>query len=141
MAVERTLIILKPDCMKKGLVGEVLKRFEKAELKIIGLRVSRLTPAMCDIHYEHLKDKPFFGRIVEFMTSMPLVFGVLEGEDAVGKVREICGPTDSKKAPKGTIRGDYGTDIQTNIIHASDSVETSEKEVTRFFKDDELHSY
>ncbi len=82
MAVERTLIILKPDCMKKGLVGEVLKRFEKAELKIIGLRVSRLTPAMCDIHYEHLKDKPFFGRIVEFMTSMPLVFGVLEGEDA-----------------------------------------------------------
>ncbi|RLG19799.1 nucleoside-diphosphate kinase [Candidatus Micrarchaeota archaeon] len=127
--------------MTKGLVGTVLSRFEKAGLRIIALRVGRLTPAMCDVHYAHLKDKPFFGRIVEFMTSTPVIFGVLEGEGAVERVRELCGPTDSKKAEKGTIRGDYGTDIQANIVHASDSVETAEKEVRRFFKPEELVEY
>jgi len=141
MAVERTLIILKPDCMRKGLVGEVLKRLEGAKLKIAALKVIRLTPEICDVHYAHLKDKPYFKGIVEFMTSTPVIVGVVEGEGAVGKVRELCGPTDSKKAAKGTIRGDYGEDIQANILHASDSVETAEAEVARFFKPEEVQNY
>lgn len=100
-----------------------------------------LTPAICDEHYAHLKDKPFFPKLVKFMTSGPIVAGVLEGVDCVNVVRAMCGATNSRNAAPGTIRGDFGLSTQYNIIHASDSLETAEKEIARFFKKDELHSY
>ena len=139
MAIERTLIILKPDCMKKKLAGEVLKRFEQAEgLRIAGLKMKKLNKKILEVHYAHHKDKPFFKGLCKFMKSTPVVFAIIEGENAVGRVRELCGPTDSKQAPKGTIRGDFGEDVQMNIIHASDSVETANVEIPRFFKKSEL---
>ncbi|VVC03526.1 Nucleoside diphosphate kinase [Candidatus Burarchaeum australiense] len=141
MAVERTLIILKPDCVKKGLVGEVLKRFELATLKLAGLKMKKLNKKILEEHYAHHKDKPFFKGLAKFMKSSPVVFVVVEGENAVAAVRDMAGPTDSKQAPKGTIRGDYGEDIQVNVIHASDSLETANAEIARFFKKSELFDY
>ena len=138
---ERTLIIIKPDAMEKKLAGEVLSRFEKRGLKIAAARLLCFDKNQCDEHYSHLKDKPFYPSLVSFMTSSPVLCAVLEGENVVQVVREMCGPTDSKKAPMGTIRGDYGTDVQSNIIHASDSKETAETEIRRFFKPDELFQY
>jgi len=138
---ERTLIIIKPDAMEKKLAGEVLSRFEKRGLKIVAARLLLFDKNLCDEHYSHLKGKPFFPSLVSFMTSSPVLCAVLEGENAVQVVREMCGPTDSQKASKGTIRGDYGTDVQANTIHASDSKETAETEVGRFFKPDELFQY
>ena len=139
--VERTLIILKPDCVERGLMGQVLFRFEQRGLKVAAARLLRFSPKLCDEHYAHLKDKPFFPALVSFMTSKPVLCAVLEGTDAVQTVRDMCGPTDSKKASKGTIRGDFGTDVQSNIIHASDSKETATVEIARFFKTEELFSY
>ncbi len=139
MAVERTLIIVKPDGVKKGFVGEVLKRFEQAGLKIAGLKMRKLNKKILEEHYAHHKDKPFFKALCKFMKSSPVVFAVLEGENAVAKVRELCGPTDSKQAPKGTLRGDLGEDVQMNVIHASDSLETANIEIPRFFKKSEVY--
>ena len=141
MAVERTLIILKPDCVRKGLVGEVLGRFEKAGLKIAGLKMRKLRKRILEEHYAHHRDKPFFKALCKFMKSAPVVFAVVEGENAVERAREMCGPTDSKQAPKGTIRGDYGEDVQVNVIHASDSLETANIEIPRFFRKSELFGY
>ncbi|MDO8340042.1 MAG: nucleoside-diphosphate kinase [Candidatus Burarchaeum sp.] len=139
MAIERTLIILKPDCVKKKLAGEVLKRFEQTEgLRIAGLKMKKLNKKILEEHYAHHKDKPFFKALCKFMKSSPVVFSVIEGENAVARVRDMCGPTDSKQAPKGTIRGDLGEDVQMNVIHASDSVETANVEIPRFFKKSEL---
>lgn len=141
MAVERTLIILKPDAVSKGICGEVLSRFEKAKLKIAGVKMRKLNKKLLELHYAHLKDKPFFKGLAKFMKRTPVIFAVLEGENAVAVVRDMCGPTDSKQAAKGTIRGDLGEDIQTNVIHASDSVETAQAEVARFFKKSEVFDY
>jgi len=139
--VQRTLIILKPDCMKNGLCGTVLQRLENAGLTIVAAKMVKLTPEILDEHYSHLKQKPFFPSLVEFMMSSPVIMAILEGENAVEKVRKLCGITDSTKAGKGTIRGDFGKSVQSNIIHASDSGETAEKEIDRFFKADEIFSY
>ena len=136
--MEQTLIILKPDCVKRGLMGKVISRFEDAGLAVAGMKMVLLEEAVLDEHYAHLNDKPFFADLKKFMRSTPVVPMVLRGENAVERVRQMCGPTDSKKAPKGTIRGDYGTDVQQNIVHASDSRETAEKEVARFFRPQEI---
>ncbi len=133
--------MLKPDAIKKGIAGEVISRLERAGLKIIGMKMIQLTEKMCREHYAHHVGKPFFQSLVKFMCSSPVICMVLEGENAVEKVRELAGPTDSKKAPKGTIRGDFGTDVQANIIHTSDSKETADVEVKRFFKSDEIFRY
>ena len=136
--MERTLILCKPDCMEKNLAGEVLARFERSGLELVAAKTMRLTPALLAEHYSHLKDRPFFPDIVAFMSSRPVLALILKGENAVSQVRELLGPTDSKKAPQGSIRGDLGTDNMRNIAHASDSVENAEIEVRRFFRLDEV---
>lgn len=136
--MERTLILCKPDCMEKNLAGEVLARFQKAGLQLTAAKMLRLTPALLDEHYCHLKDKPFFPEIVSFMSSRPVLALILQGDQAVTRVRDLLGPTDSRKAAPGTIRGDLGTSNMLNIAHASDSVENAELEVKRFFRPEEI---
>lgn len=139
--MEKTLIILKPDCVQRGLCGAVLQRFERRGLSIAGMKMVRLTHALLDEHYLHLKGKPFFPALVEFMSSSPVVVAAIEGKDAVEIVRKMCGATNARNAENGTIRGDFALSTQYNIIHASDSKESAEKEIRRFFTQEELHSY
>jgi nucleoside-diphosphate kinase len=139
--MERTLIILKPDCIQRGLCGSVLSRFEFRGFSIAGIKMVKLSPVLLREHYAHIADKPFFPGIEKFMSSSPVVVVVIEGKEAVEAVRAMCGPTNARKAAPGTIRGDYSLSMQCNVIHASDSVETAHKEVARFFKPEELHSY
>jgi len=141
MATERSLILLKPDCVEKKLCGEVIKRFEEAGFTIRGNKMMRLSDEILAEHYAHIADKPFFPEIVEFMQSTPVVGLVLEGENAVGRIRDMLGPTNSKEADPGTIRGDFGGDMMVNVCHASDSPENGEIEVKRFFADSEVFDY
>ena len=141
MSPERTLIILKPDCVQRGLVGKVLSRFESRGFSIAGMKMVKLSAALLKEHYAHIADKPFFPGIASFMSSSPVVVAVIEGKDAVQVTRDMCGPTNARKAAPGTIRGDYSLSMQCNVIHASDSPESAQKEVARFFKPEELHSY
>ncbi|MBL9175205.1 MAG: nucleoside-diphosphate kinase [Verrucomicrobiales bacterium] len=136
--MERTLILCKPDCMEKNLAGQVIARFEKAGLSIVAAKMLRLTPALLDEHYSHIKDRPFFPEIVAFMSSRPVLALILQGDQAVSRVRDLLGPTDSRKAAPGTIRGDLGTSNMLNIAHASDSVENAALEVKRFFRPEEI---
>lgn len=136
--MERTLILCKPDCMEKNLAGEVIRRLEAAGLRLSAAKMLRLDGKILAEHYAHLADRPFFPEIVEFMSSRPVLALILNGADAVAKVRELLGPTDSRKAPKGTLRGDLGTNSMLNIAHASDSPENAEIEVRRFFRAEEI---
>lgn len=138
---EKALIIIKPDAIQRNLVGEIIGRFEKKGLKINGVKMMSLGDAMLEAHYEHIKDKPFFSGIKDFMKSSPVVVMALSGVEAVSAIRIIVGPTKASEAPAGSIRGDLAMSIQSNVVHASDSVENGEKEVARFFEDDELFSY
>ncbi|MFH1221592.1 MAG: nucleoside-diphosphate kinase [Candidatus Micrarchaeota archaeon] len=138
---EKTLILLKPDAVQRGLCGEVLARFEKKGLKLVALKMLRMTPALAKEHYAHLVSKPFYPDLEKFMTSQPIIAAVIEGKEAVEVIRSMLGPTNATKAPAGTVRGDFSNSTSRNIIHASDSKETAEKEVKRFFKDDELFKY
>ncbi len=131
--MERTLVLCKPDCMDKNLAGEVLRRFEAAGLRLSAAKLIRLDDAVLTEHYVHLKDRPFFPEILAFMKERPVLALILNAPGAVALVRDLLGPTDSRKAPKGTIRGDLGTDSMRNIAHASDSTENAEIEVRRFF--------
>lgn len=130
---ETTLILVKPDAVAQGLTGEVLQRLEKNGFKILNCRMLRLTPALLQEHYAHLASLPFFPEIETFMASGPVVAVALSGENAITRVRELLGPTDSTKAPKGTIRGDLGKDKMHNVLHASDSAEAVQAELKRFF--------
>jgi nucleoside-diphosphate kinase len=136
--METTLILLKPDCIKKGHCGDVLQRFERAGFRIRGCKMLRMDDALLREHYAHIAAKPFFGEVEEFMQSTPVIAIALEADGAVEKVRALLGPTDSKKAAKGTIRGDFGVDVMVNVVHASDSPETAKVELERFFKGGEL---
>ena len=136
--MEKTFIIFKPDCMEKRIVGTVLSRFEAAGFDVIGCKMGRLSPALLREHYAHVANKPFYPEIEAFMKSRPVIMVGLQGENVVQRVRDLLGPTDSKKAAKGTIRGDFGTDMMKNIVHASDSVDNGKAELARFFKPDEL---
>ncbi|MFP4166544.1 MAG: nucleoside-diphosphate kinase [Opitutales bacterium] len=133
--MEETLIILKPDCVRKRLVGEVISRFEDAGFEIIAARVMQLEPDLLREHYAHVADKPFYPEIEAFMSERPVIVMLLRGPDAVDRVRRILGPTNSKEAPKGTIRGDLGEDMMRNVVHASDSAATAAAEKKRFFPD------
>ena len=139
MATERSLILLKPDCLEGKHAGEVIGRFEKAGFEIRATKLIVLTDELLEEHYAHITDRPFFPEIVEFMSSRPVLALVLEGENAVKAIRELLGPTDSTHAPAGTIRGDMGTTSMKNICHASDSVENAAIEVKRFFETNEVH--
>ncbi len=136
--MEKTFIIFKPDCMEKRLVGTVLARFEAAGFDVVGCKMMRLTPALLREHYAHVADKPFYPEIEDFMSSRPVIAMALRGEHIVQKVRDLLGPTDSRKAAKGTIRGDFGTEMMKNVVHASDSVENGRIEIARFFKPEEI---
>jgi nucleoside-diphosphate kinase len=136
--MEKTLIIFKPDCMEQRHVGNVLDRFEKAGFAIIGAKLLRLTPALLREHYAHVADKPFYPEIEQFMSSRPVLVMALEGDKIVLRVRDLLGPTDSRKAPKGTIRGDFGTEMMKNVVHASDSDENAAIEIARFFLPGEI---
>ena len=138
---ERSLIILKPDCVMRGLLGQIIERFEKKGLKIIGLKMEKIEDLLIEEHYAHLKDKPFFAGIKRFMKSSPVVLMVVAGFKSVEAVRILVGPTKSFIAPAGSIRGDFSMSTQTNIVHASDSLESAALEVKRFFKDSELFDY
>lgn len=137
--MQRTLIIFKPDCMAQRHVGYALDRFERAGIDVIGCKMTRLAPALLREHYAHVAHLPFYPEIESFMASRPVIVMALEGKDVVKRVRDLLGPTDSRKAAKGTIRGDYGTDMMKNVVHASDSVENGQKEIARFFKAEELY--
>ena len=131
--MEETLIILKPDCMEKRVAGEVISRFEKAGFDIVASKITQLDGPILREHYAHVADKPFFPEIEAFMSSRPVMPMILRGEDVIAKVRDLLGPTDSTKAEAGTIRGDLGTDMMKNVVHASDGPETAAAEKKRFF--------
>ncbi len=131
----------KPDCVAKGLNGEVLKRLEAEGFRVRGIKMLQLTDALLQEHYSHIADKPFFPEVAGFMKSKPVIAVALSGENVIAHVRDLLGPTDSKAAPKGTIRGDYGSDKMTNVVHASDSPEAAAVELKRFFAEGEIFSY
>jgi nucleoside-diphosphate kinase len=133
MSIERTFGIVKPDAVEKSAVGGVIEMIEKAGLKIVGLRLVKLSDPQARAFYDVHKERPFFPDLVKFMTSGPAVVMAIEGESAVARYREVMGPTDSKKAPAGTIRNKYGTNIERNAVHGSDAPETAKAELAFFF--------
>jgi len=138
--MQKTFVIFKPDCMEQKHVGDVLSRFEGAGFTVVGCKMMRLTPALLREHYAHVADKPFYPEIEEFMSSRPVIAMALQGDDIVAIVRDLLGPTDSRKAAKGTIRGDFGTEMMKNVVHASDSDENAQIELARFFKAEEIYA-
>ena len=133
MATESTLLIVKPDAVRRGLIGEVLRRVEAKGLSISDMRMMTIDPALADEHYAEHREKPFFGELVGFITSGPVVVARLQGEGAIDVWRTLIGPTDPAKAPPGTIRGDFGTIITENLVHGSDSAASAERELSLFF--------
>jgi nucleoside-diphosphate kinase len=138
--MQKTFVIFKPDCMEQKHVGAVLSRFEQAGFTVIGCKMTRLTPALLREHYAHVASKPFYPEIEGFMSSRPVIMMALQGDGIVAKVRDLLGPTDSRKAAKGTIRGDFGTEMMKNVCHASDTDENAQIELARFFKPEELYA-
>ena len=134
-------MILKPDAVHRGLVGEVISRLERKGLKIVGMKMMQLEDVLLEAHYVHLKDKPFFAGIKSFMKASPVVVMVLSGINAVDATRLIVGPTKAYEGAAGTIRGDLSLSTQSNLVHASDSIESAGVEVARFFKEDEIFDY
>ena len=136
--MEKTLSIIKPDGVARGLVGEVIKRLENNRLKIIGMKMLKMTKEQAERFYAVHEERPFFQSLTYFMTSGPIVVMVLEGEDAITKYRDIMGATDYREADPGTIRKDFATDIEKNIVHGSDSPETAALEIGFFFNSFEI---
>ena len=136
--MERTLIILKPDAVQRGIVGEIVTRFEKKGLQIVGMKAMRIPQQLAETHYEPHKGKGFYAGLVKFMTSSPVIVLALAGKDAIAISRKMMGATFGSKAEPGTIRGDYGVSNSFNLIHGSDSPESAQRELGLFFKADEL---
>lgn len=139
--MERTLIIAKPDALQRSLVGEIIKRLEQKGLKLIGVKMMTLDKALLDDHYSHLTDQPFYADLEQFMKSSPVVVMAWEGYECVNSVRIIVGVTNPREAGAGTIRGDFSIGTGRNLVHASDSKENGQKEVSRFFSGAELFGY
>lgn len=139
--MERTLVLIKPDGVQRGLVGEVMKRFEQKGLKIIGIKMISLDEAILREHYAHIASKPFYPGVEKFMRSTPVVALCLEGVEVVEAVRLLCGITKARAADAGTIRGDLAMSVACNVVHASDTPDNAAKEVKRFFNSDELFGY
>tara|TARA_B110000503_G_scaffold14943_2_gene20673 strand:+ start:91757 stop:92179 length:423 start_codon:yes stop_codon:yes gene_type:complete len=140
MAIERTLSIIKPDAVAKNVIGEIYSRFEKAGLKVVASKMLRLDDELAGGFYAEHRERGFFGDLIAFMTSGPVMVQVLEGEGAVLKNRELMGATNPADAEAGTIRADFAVSIDANAIHGSDSVESAQREVSYFFKDEEICS-
>lgn len=138
---ETTLIIMKPECLQRELVGEVIRRFERKGLMIIGMKMLQVDDVLVEEHYGHLKDKPFFDALKDHISSAPVIVMALRGTNAVEAVRLIVGPTASYEADAGSIRGDFSVSVQSNVVHASDSLETAKVELDRFFEPEELFEY
>ncbi len=138
---ERSLIIIKPDAVQRSLVGEIINRFERKGLKIIGMKMMHLKDTLLKEHYAHVADKPFYPRIERFMMSSPVIVMAVAGLKAIDAIRVIVGPTKGYEAAAGTIRGDLALSMQSNVVHASDSVENGKAEIKRFFADDEIVDY
>jgi nucleoside-diphosphate kinase len=141
MAIERTFSIIKPDGVEKGVIGQVIARFEAAGLKPVAMRMTQLSQAEAEGFYAVHRQRPFFGDLVKFMTSGPVVLMVLEGENAIAKNRDVMGATDPKKAAEGTIRKEFATDIEKNTVHGSDAPETARTEIAYFFPEVNIHRY
>ena len=138
MAIERTISIIKPDAVAKNVIGEIYARFEKAGLRIVAAKMLHLSKDQAGEFYAVHKERPFYGELVEYMTSGPIMVQVLEGEDAVAKNREVMGATNPKDAAPGTIRADFANDITENAVHGSDAAETAKNEIAFFFKENEI---
>ncbi len=141
MAIEHTLSIIKPDGVARGIIGKVIARLEAADLKPVAMRMVHLTQTEAEGFYAVHRERPFFKDLVKYMTSGPVLVMVLEGEGAIGKNREVMGATDPRKAAAGTIRKEFGTDIERNTVHGSDSPETARTEIAYFFRTLDLHPY
>ena len=139
--MEKTLVLVKPDGVAKGVVGDIVSRIKKRGLKIIALKMLHLTSDMAKLHYHEHQDKSFFDGLIEFITSGPLVAMVLEGDNAVQAVRNMMGPTNPIAAAPGTIRGDYALQMSSNVVHGSDSVTSASREIAIFFGDGEVYSH
>ncbi|MHB1499559.1 MAG: nucleoside-diphosphate kinase [Candidatus Dormibacteria bacterium] len=136
--MERTLVLIKPDGVQRALVGEILGRFERRGLHLVGLKLLAVDRELAERHYAEHRERPFFEAVIQFITSSPVVAMAWEGPNAVGLVRSMMGPTNPANAPSGTIRGDFGIDIGQNIIHGSDSPVRAQEEVALFFGESEL---
>lgn len=139
--IQRSLIIVKPDALQRNLLGEIIHRFERKGLKVVGLKMMAIDDMKIVEHYSHHADKPFFADLKRFMQSSPVVMFVLEGYEAIDAIRLIVGPTKGRAADAGSIRGDFAMSVQYNIIHASDSAENAKVEIARFFNEGELFDY
>jgi len=139
--MEKSLVLIKPDAMQRGLSGAIITRLEKQALKLAALKMLHLDKALAQRHYAVHKDKPFFNGLVDYISSAPIVAAVFEGEEAIAVIRKIMGATDPAKAEAGTIRGDFGLDIEHNSVHGSDSAETAKEEIKLFFSEDEIFNY
>ena len=139
--IEKTLVILKPCTLQRGLVGEITHLFERKGLRLAGMKMMQLTDELLSEHYAHLSSKPFFQRVKDSMMATPVIVCCYEGVDAIQAVRTLAGPTNGRLAAPGTIRGDYSMSFQENIVHTSDSPETATIELTRFFKPEEIFDY
>jgi nucleoside-diphosphate kinase len=140
MALERTLSIIKPDAVAKNVIGEIYSRFEKGGLKIVAARMKQLSRAEAEGFYGVHRERPFFGALVEFMISGPVIIQVLEGDNAIARHRDLMGATDPKKAAAGTIRADFADSIDANAVHGSDALETAQSEIAYFFASSEIAS-
>lgn len=138
--MERSLVLIKPDAMRIGLAGTIISRLEKLGLRVVALKMLHMDKDLAQRHYAVHKDKPFYQRLVDYIASSPVIAVVFEGEGAVGVIRKAIGATDPTKAEPGTIRADFGSDIERNAIHGSDSMETAEEEIKLFFTEDEIFS-
>ena len=139
--MERSLVLIKPDAMQRGLAGTIITRLEKQGLKLVAIRMLRLDKTLARRHYAIHKDKPFFNSLVDYISSAPIIAAVFEREGAIAAIRKTMGATDPAKAEAGTIRGDFGVDIEHNSTHGSDSIETAEEEIKLFFAEDEIFNY
>lgn len=139
--MERSLVLIKPDGVQRGLTGIILARLEERGLKLVALKMLHLEKAVARHHYDTHKDKPFFNKLVDYVSSSPIVAAVFEGEQAISLIRKIMGDTNPTKAEAGTIRGDFGINIERNTVHGSDAIETATKEISLFFNENEIVNY
>jgi len=139
--MERSLVLIKPDAIQRGLTGTIITRLEKQGLKVVALKMLHLDKALAQRHYAVHSDKPFFDSLVNYISSTPIIAIIFEGKSAVEVARKTMGATDPAKADAGTIRGDFGLDIERNTVHGSDSVETAKEEIKLFFSEDEIFNY
>ncbi len=139
--MERSLVLVKPDAMRRGFGGAIIGRLQERGLKLVALRMLHMDRALAERHYAVHAGKPFFDGLIQYITSTPIIAAVFEGEGAVGAIRRVMGATDPAKAEPGTIRADFGSSLQDNAIHGSDSIEAAEKEIKLFFNEDGIFDY